>query len=120
MRFNPKLIIFLFILLLAFILRLQRFDFPLSYVFAWGDGTRDYLVADHIIRYQELPLLGPYNLLYEQGMRNSPLYFYFLALLLMPFNHILTLTAVNIVLQMGVIVLVYFITKRIFDESSAL
>lgn len=118
--FKYKLIIFLFFLLAAFILRAQRFDFPLSYVFAWGDGTRDYLVADHIIRYRELPLVGPYNLLYEQGMRNSPVYFYLLALFLIPFNHILTLSGVNIILQLGVIVLVYLITRRIFDESSAL
>ena len=118
--FKYKLIILLFILFAAFILRAQRFDFPLSYVFAWGDGTRDYLVADHIIRYRELPLVGPYNLLYESGIRNSPIYFYLLALFLMPFNHILTLAGVNIILQLGVIVLVYLITKRIFDESSAL
>lgn len=118
--FKYKLIIFLFILLAAFILRAQRFDFPLSYVFAWGDGTRDYLVADHIIKYRELPLVGPYNLLYESGIRNSPIYFYLLALFLIPFNHILTLSGVNMILQLGVIVLIYLITRKIFDESSAL
>ncbi len=111
--------LFLIILLVSFLVRLSRFDFPLSYTFFWGDGTRDFLVANHILKYHEIPLLGPFNLLNEAGIHNSPIYFYLLSLLLIPFNNILTLSLINIFLQIGVIVLIYKITKKIFDYPTA-
>ncbi len=105
---------------MSFLVRLERLDFPLSDIFWWGDGTKDFLVANHILKYGEYPLVGPYNLLYENGVRNSPLYFYTLALLLMPFNHPITLTFFNICFQIAVLVLIYFIARKIFNSSIAL
>lgn len=113
-------LIFLIIIILSLVVRISSFDFPFNYIFEWGDGTRDYLVANHIVKYKEFPLVGPFNLLYEGGIRNSPLYFYLLAVMLVPFNHVLTLSAINIVLQIGVIILVYFISKKIFNQVTAL
>lgn len=107
--------IFLFvILLISFLVRINKVDFPLSFGFAWGDGTRDYLVANHILRYREFPSHGPYNALFENGIYNSPLYFYLLALMLIPINHVLTLSIVNILLQLLSIVLVYAVAKNLF------
>lgn len=105
---------------MSFLLRLQRFDFPASYTFAWGDGTRDYLVASHILRFHEFPLVGPFNLLNDAGIQSSPIYFYILSLFLIPFNNILTLSFINILLQLGVIVLIYKIAKRLFDYPTAI
>lgn len=112
--------LFLIILLVSFLLRITRFDFPASYTFAWGDGTRDFLVASHVLKYHELTLVGPFNLLNDAGIHNSPIYFYILSLFLIPFNNILTLSFVNILFQLGVIVLIYKITKKIFDYPTAI
>lgn len=119
MRFNFSIFFFI-ILILSFLVRLTRLDFPLSDIFWWGDGTRDFLVANHILKYGEYPLVGPYNLLYESGVRNSPLYFYALVLLLIPFNHPITLAFFNICFQIAVLVLIYFIARKIFNSSIAL
>lgn len=95
-------------------------DYPLSFGFIWGDGTRDYLIANHILKYQEFPSLGPFNLLFNSGIYGSPLYFYILALMLFFFNSPLTLSVINILLQLAVIVLIYLITKNLFGETTAL
>lgn len=113
-------LVFFIVLILSLLVRLERLDFPLSDIFWWGDGTRDYLVASHILQYNEFPKLGPYNLLYESGIRNSPLYFYVLALFLIPFNHPVTLTFFNIIFQIAVLVLIYLIARKIFDREVAL
>lgn len=108
--------LFFIILLISFLVRIDKVDLPLSFGFAWGDGTRDYLVANHILKYHEFPSIGPYNLLFDSGIYNSPLYFYLLAVLLVPFNHILTLSIVNILLQLMSIALIYLIAKNMFGE----
>ena len=110
----------LIILMVSLFLRLNRLDYPVSDTFAWGDGTRDYLVASHIVKYGEIPLQGPYNLLNASGVKNSPLYFYALALPLIIFNNPLTLSVVNIFLQMASLVLIYLIAKTAFNEKIAM
>lgn len=115
---DKKIIFIIFIL--SFVVRILRFDYPMSGVFAWGDGTRDYLVASHIVKYQEFPLVGPYNLLDDKGVKNNPSYFYVLALPLLLFNHPLTLAVFNIFLQMASLVLVYLIAKAAFNRNVAL
>lgn len=120
MKFKLLTVAFLILVTLSLVVRLQRLDFPLSYGFSWGDGTRDYLVANHILNYRELPNVGPFNLLYDSGIRNPPLYFYFLALFLIPFNNILMLGFVNILLQIGVIILIFFTCKKLFGFLTGL
>lgn len=117
---NLSKISLIIILLVSLFIRLYNLDYPISYIFAWGDGTRDYYVADHIVRYKEFPLLGPYNLLNEIGIYNSPIYFYLLALFLIPFNHVLTLGVVNIIFQIFTIILIFLISKKLFDEKTAI
>lgn len=108
--------VLLIILILSFLIRIPRFDYPISDTFAWGDGTRDYLVADHILTFGEYPSIGPYNFLFEKGIHSSPLYFYTLAIFLIPFNNILTLSLVNIFLQLLTLLLVYQIGKTLFNS----
>ncbi len=107
------------LLILSLLFRIIKIDFPLSSGFVWGDGTRDFLVANHILKYGERPIFGPFNLLFDSGIFNSPLYFYILSLMLAPFNHILTLSMVNIFLQLACIVLIYLIAKKLFDAKTA-
>lgn len=108
------------ILLISFLVRIPRFDYPISGIFIWGDGTRDYLVANHILTYHQFPLTGPYNYFFDNGIVNSPLYFYLLAILLIPFNNILSLSLINISLQILTLLLIYFIGKRIFSRNVAI
>src|SRR3990167_4879771 len=89
----------LIILVTAVLVRIPRLDFPLSYIFAWGDGARDFFIANHILSFREFPLLGPFNLLYDSGIYNTPLYYYILSFFLIPFNNVLTLGVVNIFLS---------------------
>lgn len=117
----PKINILVLILILSFLVRIPRFDFPLTHGFAWGDGTRDFLVANHIVRFGEFPLVGPHNLLADSGIKNSsPIYFYLLAIPLFFYNNILTLSLINIFLQIILIGLIFFIVKNIFDQKTAL
>jgi len=117
-RFLTTLFLIIFIISLA--VRIGKVDYPLSFGFVWGDGTRDYLVANHILKYQEFPQLGPFNLLFDSGIYGSALYFYILALMLFFFNSVLTLSIVNILLQLAVVVLIYQISKNLFDHPTAL
>lgn len=112
-------ILLLAIFLIGLLSRIPRFDYPISQIFIWGDGTRDYLVANHILKYHEFPFVGPYNIFYESGILNSPLYFYLLAVFLSPFNHILSLSFINITLQMLSMVLIFYIGKKIFNKNAA-
>lgn len=120
MKFSSSKILFLGLIIISLFIRLSRLDFPLTGTFLWGDGTRDYLIADHIVRYFEFPRLGPYNLLFDNGIYSSPIYFYLLALILFFYNHILTLGIVNILLQLTVIILIYLVTKKLFGQTTAL
>lgn len=101
-------------------LRLLRFDFPLSNAFVWGDGTRDYLISSHIVKYQELPRFGPFNYLQDEGIHGSPVYFYLLSLILLIYNSPLALSFLNIILQTVAIILIFLISKKLFDESTGL
>ncbi|TSC85979.1 MAG: Uncharacterized protein G01um10147_1046 [Microgenomates group bacterium Gr01-1014_7] len=117
---NKASLLLLAILLVSFILRINRLDYPMSQTFAWGDGTRDFLVASHIVRYGEFPLKGPYNLLEESGIKGSPIYFYILAIPLLVYNHPLTLGLINIFLQALVLVLIFLIARVAFGTQTAL
>lgn len=119
MRISPRFILLL-ILIFSLLIRIPRLDYPLSNGFRWGDGTRDFLVANHILKYKETPQVGPYNLLFDWGIKNSPVYFYILALFLFPFNHPVALSFLNIFLQIIVLVLIYLIVKKMFDVKTAL
>lgn len=108
------------LLCISFFIRIYRLEYPGILSSKWGDGTRDYLVAHYIRSYGEFPLIGPFNLLFDQGLRNSPLYYYLLALFLVPFDNVMTLGVVNVFLQLFSIFLIYQITKVLFDHKSAI
>lgn len=106
------------LILFSFIIRLVRLDYP--FTFKWGDGSRDYLVAHHMVQYGEWPMTGPYGLLQDQGLRNSPLYFYFLAFWLKLYDNIYFLAFINISFQLATIYLIYLISKTLFGNPTAI
>lgn len=113
-RINPTAILII-VLLIGFLIRIPRLDFPFSDIFIWGDGTRDYLVANHILKYQEYPLTGPFNLLFDTGVRNSPVYFYLFSLFILPSSNILIPSVVGIILQVLSLVLIFLVGKKLFN-----
>lgn len=113
-------LLFAVILVTSLIVRVQRIDYPLSDTFSWGDGTRDYLVANHIIKFSEFPLIGPFNLLSDGGIKSSSLYYYLLALPLLLSSSILSLSVASIVLSLTTLILIYMVAKALFDAKTAL
>lgn len=108
----------LFVLAVSFIVRIGSLDYPLA--FGWGDGPRDYLVAHHIVHFQEFPLIGPLNSLYQHGVRNSPTYYYLLSLFLLPYDSVFMLSLINVLFQLATIVLVYLLAKGLFGDPVSL
>ncbi|MBI4067226.1 phospholipid carrier-dependent glycosyltransferase [Candidatus Gottesmanbacteria bacterium] len=113
----PKILLSI-ILLICLLLRVSQIDYP--FAFKWGDGERDTLVANHIVSYQEYPLIGPHGLLSEKGLHNSPFYYYFLAFFLYFYNSPITLALLNISLQLLTLVILYLLGKNLFGEKVAL
>lgn len=97
----------------------MRLEYPGVLTSKWGDGFRDYLVGHYIVQYGERPLLGPFNLLYYSGLRNSPFYYYLLALIIAVKDNVMSLSIANAILQTASILLIFLITKLLFDEKSA-
>lgn len=102
------------LLVVAFLLRLRYF----AYIFG-GDIERDYLIAQHIIKFGEFPLSGPWNGILG-ALRNSPLYFYLIAFFVFIVRDIENLWLVNAFLQTLTILLVYLTSKKIFGEKVAI
>jgi hypothetical protein len=82
--------------------------FPGNQILGQHDVIRDYLVADAIVRYGDIPLIGPVNSVLA-GIRNSPVYYYLLAVLLIPYNDVLALQAWGIVFQLLNLILAFLL-----------
>ena len=108
------LIFIIFIIALSALVRLHMFNYE-SLLYA-EDGTRDYLVASHIVQYGEFPMAGPVA---GGLLHTSPLYFYALASILLIKNDLLFLGLVNIFFQILAIGILYIFAKRIFGLQIA-
>ena len=112
-------ILVLVILVVSFLVRVSQIDYP--FAFKLGDGERDYLVARHIVKYQEYPLVGPPSFVVgKYDIQNSPFYYDLLALMLVPYTTIFMLSIVNIFLQTGAIALVYVLGKSLFGKQQGI
>lgn len=114
---------FSYFLLIALVLSgiLFRFAFFHGVFFAEErapDYYRDFLVANHIVRYGEIPLTGPDNKF--GSTLSSPFYFYFLAMFLLINDNIVFLGVINIFLQFFLLILVYFLARNLFGEDVAI
>src|SRR5688572_19260907 len=103
-------IIRIVILDLAFLLRLDSLHIP-SY--HWMvDYNRDFLIANHIVSYLEMPLKGPDGQF--GAYSESPVYYYLLAAFLAINNNIIFLALCNLVLQVLTIAIIYYIARNLF------
>jgi hypothetical protein len=85
------------------------------------ESSRDYLVANHILEYQEFPLVGPISTFPDSTYsRHSAFYFYFLAFLLAIKNNISFLNIVNVFLQVLTGLIIYIIAKKIYGAGAGL
>lgn len=104
------IIIFSLFLILSTILKLAVTSHPLENI----ETNRDYLIARHIIRYGEFPLVGPINGIYE-ALRNSPFYYYVLSGFLFFSDNIMTLQYTNVLLQSIALLLLFGIGSTLFN-----
>ncbi|GEM_PF-3355421 len=109
------LILLLLVLIVSFILKIN-FVRDLS---EYDDTNKDYLVAKHIVKYQEYLLTGPSNSIFKT-IRNSPVYFYLLASPLFVYNDLKFLVIINIFLQTITILIIYFLAKELFSKKVGL
>lgn len=110
---HSTIIVFFLLLLIGFLVRINNY-FSIAYT---EDGARDYLVANHIVKYGELPLTGPIDATF---LKSSPFYYYFLASFLLIENNYAFLGFINIILQLVTVGIVYFLAKKMFDAPTAL
>lgn len=104
---------------LFFSLIIRIANFSTEAVYANPDGNSYYIVANHIVKYGEWPLVGA-STGYTPELKKSPIWYYFLATLLLIKNDILFLGWVNIFLSLLTILAVYILTRIIFDKNTAL
>lgn len=107
-------IAFVFLLAISTIARIYIFDHPLAA--GGGEGSRDYLIAQHIIKYREFPLTGPSTIIHR--LLSSPLYYYFISLFLIIKDSFMFLVATFILFQIFTIFLIYKIAKKINPLSA--
>lgn len=112
-----KKIIPLFIALLLFIGFIMRITTH-TYPYGVDDSNRDYLVAHHIVAYHEYPLTGPFAAITQS--RNSPSYYYFLAIFSSIKDDPIFLRAVSSALQVITILIVYILAKKLYGLKTAL
>jgi hypothetical protein len=117
-RHNIFYIGFILLLLVAFFVRVYQLDYPLNVM--GGESMRDYMFAHHIILYHEYPLVGPFHSASSGFLKNSPLYYYFLASFLLFFDSIVTLQFANVFLQLASIIFIVLIANTLFGEKIAL
>lgn len=105
------------LLLFSFVIRVANFN--IESIYSNWDGNRLYLVANHIVKYREFPLVGA-STGYIPELKKSPFWYYFTAALLLIENDILFLGWVNILFSVITILLVYFLARAMFGKGTAL
>lgn len=106
-------------LLIVFSLILRIANFGFEGMYSHNAGSRLYLIANHIITYGELPLVGPY-IGFLPGLSRSPLPYYFVSALLLVKNDILILALAGILMGVLNIFLVYSLARVMFGKGTAL
>ncbi len=110
-----RFLIFLFILLSSFLFffLIQTTQSLSSSLRTEGDDMAHYTISSHIIKYQEYPLLGPYNSGTKDIIKYSPFFFYFLAFFLLIYDSFFTLQIISILLlTITFCVSLYFLMKQ--------
>lgn len=111
-------VLLLVIISLAFLYRLSALDYPLINT----EPQRDYLIAQHILTYQDFPQSGPcciFNGSYAP-YRHPVIYYYLLAGLLVINQNFMFLMFVNFFLQIIPLITIFVLTFRFFSYKIGL
>lgn len=112
-KLKKAIIIALFVL--AFLIRLYNFDYPI----ANQEVHVQYLISSHIVKFAEYPLVGYLNTTFP-SLGTSPAYNYLLAIPILIFNNLMFVNLINFVLQILSIYILFKIAKNIFGEKTAI
>ena len=109
--------VFVILFISAALIRVNAWiDSPLFYNL---DTGRDYLIASHIVVYNEFPLAGPPSSAFPDFNTNV-LFYYILAAFLTIKNSLFFAGLANVFLQVLSIALVYILAKKMFSLGTAL
>lgn len=111
-------ILLVVIIFLAFLYRFFYLDYPLINT----EPQRDYLIAQHILTYQDFPEKGPcciFNGSYAP-YRHPVIYYYFLAGLLAINQNFMFLMFINFFLQIIPFLTIFVLTSRFFSYNTGL
>lgn len=110
---HHHLILLSLIVLISLLFRINHF-YTVPYT---EDGSKEALIANHIFKYQEFPLLGPSST--PISLPHPPIYYYILALLSMGQGYNF-LSVINLFLHNLNIVIIYLIARLMFGKGSGL
>jgi hypothetical protein len=103
------------LLAISFLVRAGMSDHPIGY--HGGDGYRDFMAADHLVRLHEVPVAGPFNALLPQ-IRNSPFYYYLIALFAAVDDSPAFVNLCFVALQCLTLLCVFYIARILFGRSA--
>ena len=108
-------ILLVVIITFAFLYRLIALDYPLINT----EPQRDYLIAQHILTYQDFPEKGPCCLFNGEyaPYRHPVIYYYLLAGLLAINQNFMFLMFVNFFLQIIPVITIFILTSRFFSYN---
>lgn len=101
---------------IVLVLRMGVFSFYPQNQAEYQDYGRDYLVANHIVRYHEMLMVGPDGQFGHSFV--SPVYFYFLATILLISNNIIFLGYANVFLQCVAWLAMFYLAYGMFGGTS--
>jgi len=104
------------LLMLGLLMRIQVFRSQFSVGAQLDDTNRDYLVAHHMVAYNEYPYRGPDS---AWGRFNSPAYFYLIAAPLLVRNSFVVLGFFNVILQLLAVLFVFMLARTLFGIGTA-
>ncbi|OGZ01794.1 MAG: hypothetical protein A3G64_00290 [Candidatus Liptonbacteria bacterium RIFCSPLOWO2_12_FULL_60_15] len=114
---KPLILACLIILLvLGLLMRIQAFRSLFPVGAQRDDVNRDYLVAHHIVAYNEYPQRGPDSIWRTD---NSPAYFYLIAAPLLLRDNFFVLGFFNIILQLLALLFVFMLARTLFGIGTA-
>lgn len=116
----PYICTALFCVFCVFLTAAKVAHFNEFFTYYGGESSRDYVVARHIATLQEFPFVGPPNAGSHNLLQNSPLYFYVLALFVLPGSSFAFLNTVSVLLWIFSVWCVFKLGKTLFGQWQGL
>lgn len=105
------------VVLAGFLLRFAAYDHPIAR--NGGDGSANYLVADHVLRGDELPITGPSNA-FVSKIGNSPFYYYVVIAMAALWHSPEGVAILYMILECLPIICLFFVGRIFFNNTVGL